>query len=200
MAKVSNIRAFIQKWEGGLSRDPNDRASSNPAPWPYKGKDGWHTNKGVTFTTFSSLAPRLGYAVTAENFFTMPDKIWDSIIQAGYWDSWDLDNMNSQAIADLLLDFAWGSGVGGSFNSIKKYLATKNKIVNNRTEAVKALNEISQFNEQTVFLELITWREKFFKSLNQPTFINGWLNRLNDLKNYGLNTIKKKSNGTPYRP
>lgn len=35
---LSKLVPFIQEQEGGLSRDPNDTASSNPAPWSYNGK------------------------------------------------------------------------------------------------------------------------------------------------------------------
>ena len=79
MAKVSNIRSFIQAWEGGLSRNTTDSASSMPAPWMYKGVTGWHTNKGVTYKAFVGLANKVGYEISAENFFTMPDRIWDGI-------------------------------------------------------------------------------------------------------------------------
>lgn len=193
MASVSNIRAFIQKWEGGLSRNTTDSASLMPAPWPYKGVTGWHTNKGVTFKTFSGLAPKLGYAITADNFFTMPDKIWDAIFANGYWAPWYLDKLNSQAIADLIADFAWGSGVNGSFQSIRKYLAQKGYPVNSQLEAVDALNKLASFNETEIFNELVSHREAFFKSLSTfSTFGKGWLNRLNDLKKYGLETIAKK--------
>lgn len=193
MASVSGIRPFIQKWEGGLSRNTADSASSNPAPWTYKGVNGWHTNKGVTYKTFAAMAPVLGYQNNAENFFNMPDEIWDKIIKVGYWDTWDLDNMNSQAIADLLIDFSWGSGASGSFKSIKKYLATKGVTVNNQKEAVQAINKLSFLNEETTFLELVKWREAFFRSLNSfATFGRGWLNRLDALKTFGLETIQKK--------
>ena len=192
MANVSNIRPFIQKWEGGLSRNTNDKASINPAPWTYKGLNGWHTNKGVTYTTFVGLATKLGYALTADNFFTMPDKIWDAIFKNGYWNTWYLDDLKSQAIADLIVDFCWGSGANGSFQSIRKYLATKNITVASRFEAVKELNKLAFFNEETIFTELVKHREQFFRSLNQPTFLNGWLNRLNSLNKFGLDAIAKK--------
>lgn len=192
MANVSNIRPLIIKWEGGLSRNPADTASKNPAPWPYNGVTGWHTNKGVTYATFLNLANKVGYQVNPQNFFVMPDKIWDGIFKIGYWDPWNLDKMNSQAIADTLACFAWGSGVTGSFRSIQKYLATKGITVNNTLEAVQAFNKLSILNEEKTFLELIDWREKFFRSLNQPIFLRGWLNRLEDIKQFGLNTIKKK--------
>lgn len=189
MAAVDHIRAFIQKWEGGLSNKSTDKAAANPAPWPYNGTYGWHTNKGVTYSTFASLGPSLGYAVTADNFFTMPAEIWDKILQAGFWNSWDLDNMKSQAIADLIADFAWGSGITGSFNVVKKYLAGKGKNVSTRTQATAALNDLARFNEKNVFLDLINARHDFFESLNEPANIKGWLNRLDALKTFGLQTI-----------
>lgn len=193
MASVSHIRSLVLKWEGGLSNNPSDTASSNPAPWPYNGQTGWHTNKGITYTTFVNLAPKLGYAVTPLNFFTMPDAIWDMIFANGYWNPWNLNNMNSQAIADLIGDMAWGSGIYGSFSSIKKYLATKGYAnINTTADAVSAINKLSMSNEQKIFLELIDWRTNFFKSLGQPQFLTGWLNRLNDIKSFGLETIKKK--------
>jgi len=192
MANSSNIRPFIQKWEGGLSRNPADTAARNPAPWPYNGQTGFHTNKGVTFTTFTAQAPRLGYAITPDNFFAMPAFIWDGIFKTGYWDPWELDRMNSQIIADFIADFAYTTGVSGSFNSIKKYLATKGIAVNNRSQAVDALNRLSLGKEQQIFTELVAHREAFFKSLNNPTFITGWLNRLNNLKDFGLKTLLKK--------
>lgn len=192
MANFSNIRPLIIKWEGGLSRHKSDSAATLPAPWLYNGFNDWHTNKGVTYATFIGLAPKIGYKISPENFFNMPDSIWDNIFKIGYWNPWNLDNLKSQAIADTIACFAWGSGVTGSFNSVKKYLATKGINVSNTAQAVDALNKISFLHETQIFEELINWREQFFRSLNQPIFLRGWLNRLNDIKNFGLETIKKK--------
>lgn len=193
MASVGNIRPFIQKWEGGLSRQTADNASSYPAPWTYKGVTGWHTNKGVTYKTFSSLSSKLGYANTAENFFAMPDDIWDKIFYYGYWKPWGLDGVKSQAIADFIANASWGSGLTGSFNTIKKYLATKNISVSTKEQAVAALNKISLLNEKQIFTELIEWRNNFFRSLSDfSVYGKGWLNRSSDLFKHGLETIAKK--------
>lgn len=192
MASSTNIRPFIQKWEGGLSKNPADTAARNPAPWTYNNQTGWHTNKGVTYATFLGMSTRLGYEPSAQNFFAMPSPIWDGIFKQGYWDPWELDRMRSQIIADLIADFAYMSGTAGSFNSIKKYLAGKGITVSTRGQAVDALNKISLGKEQQIYNELLAHREAFFKSLNQPTFLNGWLNRLNSLKNFGLQTLLKK--------
>lgn len=193
MANVSNIRPFIQKWEGGLSRHSADNASAHPAPWPHNGVTGWHTNKGVTYAAFVGLAPKSGYAITPENFFTMPPKIWDAIFKVGYWDPWHLDNLRSQAIADFIANASWGSGLTGSFNTIKKYLASKNIPVTTREQAVNELNKLSVLNEKAVFTDLINWRNNFLKSLSDfGVYGKGWLNRSNDLLQHGLETIEKK--------
>jgi hypothetical protein len=48
-------------------------------------------------------------------------------------------------------------------------------------------------NEEQIFLEMVSAREAFFRSLNQPANLQGWLNRLAEFKSFGLETIKKKS-------
>jgi lysozyme family protein len=58
MADASKIIPHILQWEGGLSRNPADTASKNPAPCSYNGKTGYHTNKGVTYTTLQALQNR----------------------------------------------------------------------------------------------------------------------------------------------
>ena len=90
---LSKLVPFMKKWEGGLSRATTDTASSNPAPWTYKGQSGWHTNKGITYATFISNASRLGYAPTAENFFLMPDALWLKILTGAYINAFPLDEI-----------------------------------------------------------------------------------------------------------
>jgi len=193
MANYKNIVPFIKKAEGGLSRKTSDSASSRPSPWVYNGVSGWHTNKGVTYSTFVSLAPKLGYEPSAANFFSMPDDIWGKIYKQGYWDQFSLDNMKSQAIADLLADSAWGSGVGGTLKMLKPYLKEKGYVVSTPAEAVAAINKLASGpNEKKIFEELVGVRKSFFISLNQPNNINGWLNRLADLKELGLAELSKK--------
>ena len=104
MANYTAAIPFIKKAEGGLSRVKTDSASAHPAPWPYNGHSDWHTNKGVTYQTFAALAPKLGYAITPENFFAMPDAIWYKIYKT-YWDSAKGDLIDSTAIAIALVDW-----------------------------------------------------------------------------------------------
>ena len=77
---LPDVEKFILKSEGGLSNNPNDPAAKNPSPTSEK----WHTNKGVTWSTFVSLAPKLGYQPTVQNFLVMPSSIWQKIYLEKY--------------------------------------------------------------------------------------------------------------------
>jgi hypothetical protein len=197
MADIASIIGLTKKEEGGLSRATTDTASRYPSPYEHNGKRGWHTNRGVTYKTFESLAKKLGYANNRENFINMPDSIWLKIAKNGYWDILNLDKMNSQAIANLFFSWQWAAGYGWR-NRIRRYLATKN--IDWPTS--KLLNIPIIFNELTkkegekkILDELIDQYKEFYISLNQPANIKGWLNRVERLKEYAYTLISKGSSG-----
>lgn len=185
---LSKLAVFIKQWEGGLSRDPDDNASAHPAPWPYKGLTGWHTNKGITYQTFSANANRLGYANTPENFFQMPDSIFLSILKNVYAAGYPLNRIDHlPRIQAVIITWAWGSGLGGS----ERYLAnfqrtemgisaaniTKAEIVDNFRSKITPLNEKEWFNK------LNDRRLSDFKKMaDWNKFGTGWTNRLNNFK------------------
>lgn len=199
MADIKHIIPFTYKWEGGLTDNPKDNASSDPAPWPYtitrKGKPytsgKWHTNKGITHTTFKSNAKDLGYEYTAKNFFEMPESIWLSIAKKKYWDSIKLDTYTSQAIANLMFSWRWGSGYAWRAR-MQRYLLTKGISwnINDFTALATALNSLAKKNEQQTFEELVKQKELFLRSLSDfDEFGDGWLNRLKSLKDMSMSFI-----------
>lgn len=183
---------YIKKAEGGLSRAKTDTASKNPAPYTYKGVTGWHTNKGITWTTFVSLAPKLGYAVTASNFFNMPDSIWLKIYEIGYFRPILAHNIHSDVIATAIADYAWGFGVSGARNRLLRWLQSEySKTI---TTMAKAVTFINTQNETHFFKKLVAHRKSAFLKLNQPANNEGWLSRMDDLLAFGFELIKKKGN------
>lgn len=191
MADIKHIVPFTYKWEGGLSRDPNDNAASNPSPYKYNNVYGWHTNKGITYSTFKENT-NLGYVNNADNFLKMPENIWMLIAKKSFWDKLKLDNMESQAIANLMFSWIWGSGLAWR-NRIVRYFKTKNIVwdKSNYDALVKNFNSlVKKETEQKIFDELVEQYREFYKSLDQPRFEKGWLNRLDDLKTYSYNFIK----------
>lgn len=185
---ISKLSVFIKKWEGGASRDTKDTASSYPAPWSYKGQTGWHTVKGVTYKTFEANAKKLGYAVTSENFFNMPDDIWYKILKEVYVSGFPIDRIaHLPRIQAVIITWAWGSGVGGAETRLARFQRevmgindsniTKSEIVDNFKKHINPLNEKEWFNK------LCDRRAEDFKKMSSyAVHGTGWMNRLNDFR------------------
>jgi len=202
MANIQSIIGLTKKEEGGLSKAKTDTASKYPSPYEYNGSYGWHTNRGVTYQAFKSLSSKLGYIDNRENFINMPDSIWLKIAKNGYWDTVNLDQMKSQALANLFFSWQWGAGFGWR-NRIKRYLKTKNIewSINNLKGLPDLINDlVSKEGEKKILDELIEQYKEFYISLNQPANIKGWLNRAERLKNYAytlLGEVKENSKILP---
>ena len=179
---------FIQKFEGGLSRDPNDTASSKPAPWSHNGLTGWHTNKGITYETFLSNASRLGYAPTKENFFKMPNSIWLKVLRGGFMSAYPLEKINHlPRIQAVIITWAWGSGLGGSESRLARFQREEMGIVDsNITKGEIIANfakHINKANEREWFNKLCDRRaEDFSKMRTFSVHGKGWLRRLSEFR------------------
>ena len=184
MADSTKIVPFIIKWEGGLSSNPNDTASNYPSPCKSKTGRYFHTNKGITWRTFASYADKLGYKADCATFTKMPESVWNKIYREGYWIPMGCDKIKSQAVANVLASWAWGSGVTGAKNSAYKFLANEGEAANNWTQALAKFDKLTKENEKVLVARLNAHRLKFYQSLGQPTFIKGWTNRLNDFMKF----------------
>ena len=202
MADYRRQIGFIKKWEGGMSNDPNDPAAAYPMPCYYAGQSGWHTNKGITWQTFSTYATSLGYSASCENFILMPDYIWLKVFKKKFWDAFALDSYNSQSIADIVVSWAWGSGHGGAYRQLARFLNTNyaaslpdGKSDFNVQTAAKVRDVFNAITrrpnrERLTQEELIQHYRNFYISLNKPYYLNGWLNRLSELDSFTQETLK----------
>lgn len=182
MEIIEKYIKFVKKWEGGLSRDKNDSASSFPCPTPYNGKTGWHTNVGITYAAWVKF-----YGNTKDaDFYRMPSDMWFQIFKKGYWDKVKGDAYNSQNIAAFVTGMAWGSGAKQAGISLQRVLNLLGKkveidgIIGNQT--ILAANSIPP---RELFDALANERERFFYAIgtgNNAKFLKGWLNRLEDYK------------------
>jgi lysozyme family protein len=171
MANVKLLVPFILKWEGGFVNDPVDAGGA--------------TNMGVTIATWRSV----GYDkdgdgdidVTDLKLITKEDVV-NRVLKPHYWDRWKADQIESQSVANILVDWVWGSGVHGIKIPQRLLGVTQDGIVGPKTLA--ALNAQ---DPRTLFDRIKQEREVFFNNIvknnpKQKRFIKGWLNRLNDLK------------------
>lgn len=199
MANINAVNLdYIKRWEGGLSKDSRDKASAYPVP----DGSGYHTNKGVTWQTFSGLAPKLGYTATPALFYKMPDNIWLKIYKVGYWDTVQGDKINSQAIAELCADWVWGSGgyaiklIQQALNKLGAYPPLPGSYVFG-PQTLKNMNElIKKKGEKAVFDALFSARKQFMLNLGaQPdyaAFNVGWQRRIADFYNYASKLVTEK--------
>lgn len=166
MAKSEILKPYILSWEGGFVNDPNDRGKA--------------TNKGVTIGTFQRI---FGASKTVEDLKKITDAQWTFIFKKYYWDKWKADEINSQSIANLLVDWYWHSGSYGIKIPQSVLKVGIDGIVGPKT--IAAINNYP--NEKELFLKLWKEREAFLTRLargSQRKYLNGWLRRLNGLK-YG---------------
>jgi len=189
MANFQSVKAITLKKEAGLSRATTDTASRNPSPYVYQGKTGWHTNKGVTYTTFVEASKRYGFENNANNFLTMPEAIWDKIAKGMYWDFLRLDTLKSDGVAIQLFSLVWG-GLSW-YNAMQRYLSSKgiswNKNPSTLASAVNTL--IDKQGERKTIEELDVVQQDYYKSLNQPANTRGWVNRVKETTQYAYNYI-----------
>ena len=150
MADVKKLAPFILKWEGGFVNDPDDLGGA--------------TNMGVTIGTYEAYCRKKSYPKpTVERLKNITKEEWTEILKTMYWDRWKADEIKSQSIADILVDWIWASGVHGI------------KIPQDLLELFDQI-KIARFD----FIEDIC-RERPANN----KFKRGWMNRINDISYVG---------------
>lgn len=170
MAKVELLAPTIFKWEGGFVDDPLDRGGA--------------TNKGVTLSTWKQC----GYDKDGDDDIDVDDlkklTLSDAtiVLKKYYWDRWRADQINNQSVANILVDWVWGSGVHGIKIPQRILGVESDGVVGPKT--IQALNSLDQ---SELFKKIWLARKDFLNGIvqrnpSQQRFIKGWLNRLNDFK------------------
>lgn len=167
MADAKILKPFILSWEGGYVNDPNDL--------------GGHTNKGVTLATFKQV---YGKDKTVADLKRMTEEQWLHIFKRFYWDKWKADEIKSQSIANLLVDFVWASGAYG--------IRIPQKVLGVATDGIvgaKTLAALNSREPKELFETLKRERKDFIERIcrTRPAnskFKRGWLRRI-DAIGYG---------------
>lgn len=191
MANVNEIVPFILRWEGGFVDDPTDKGGA--------------TNMGVTIGTWQQV----GYDKDGDGDIDVDDlklltkdDVVNRVLKPHYWDRWKADRINNQSIANILVDWVWASGAHGIKNPQRILNVTPDGVVGEKTLSV--LNNYPDqkalfakiFQSRVDFINGIVNRsvaayeqkigrkatEKELLKYTQKRFLNGWMNRLNELK------------------
>ena len=113
----------------------------------------------------------------------MTEEQWNYIFKVHFWDRWQADKIESQSIANIVVDWVWASGIYGIKYPQQILGVTADGKVGPQTLA--AINGYP--NQKELFQKLWNRRKKHFEDIvkNRPAskvFLKGWMNRLNDFK------------------
>ena len=125
-------------------------------------------------------------APTVDDLKNISDSEWTEILKKKYWDIWKANDINSQVIANILVDWAWHSGPVTSIKAFQSLAGLQaDGIVGPKT-----LGYINEHKDKTdLFNRIWIVRKDFFTNIvknnsTQIKYLNGWLNRLYDVVNY----------------
>ena len=178
MADVKILAPFILKWEGGFVNHPKD--------------PGGATNRGVTIAVWKAQ----GYDKDGDGDIDVADlKLITpadatKILKSNYWNRWFADQIQSQAVANTLVDWVWGSGAWG-IRIPQRILGVKDDgIVGYVT--LNALNKAIKEDKAGFLKKLYDARFKYLKDIVKSNpklsvFLEGWNNRMNDLVKFNKN-------------
>lgn len=168
MADFRQLVPFIRKWEGGFVNDPYDKGGA--------------TNAGVTIATYRAYRKSKGYTTTTvDDLKRMTSVEWQEIFKTLYWDRWRGDDIRSQSVANILVDWVWASGVWGIKIPQRLLGVAVDGIVGPAT-----LDALNALDPRKVFDAVMSARVQFIDDICRRTptnerFRRGWMNRLNDI-------------------
>lgn len=169
MADSSKLIPFILQWEGGFVNDPDDLGGA--------------TNKGITIGAFTEYKKRKGQkAPTVGDLKNISDAEWHDVFKSLYWDRWKADEIKSQAVANILVDWVWASGSHGIKRPQRLLGVKADGIVGKQT--IAALNAM---DAATLFKMIKDDRAKFIDEIckarpKNEKYRKGWMNRINAIR------------------
>jgi lysozyme family protein len=200
MADFLKAQEKVKKHEGGYQNNPNDRGNyiavgtKNGRPsydWA-KRKDGKFvspyggkvylvgTKYGVAAPT---LANFLGRMITAEEMKNLDYNTVLQLFKTVYWDTIRGDQIKDQSVAEILYDAQIQHSPQAVAKIVSDSIGREIKIPL-KAHALDSINGYS--NQEELFSKIKTAREKYYKSLNDPSFEKGWLKRLSQYTYSGI--------------
>ena len=184
MANVDILLPFILKYEGGFVNDPAD--------------SGGATNKGVTIATWRSV----GYDKDGDGDIDVQDlklisnkDVRDRVLKPHYWDRWKANQIQSQKIANILVDWVWASGANGIKIPQRLLGVAVDGIVGAKTLAAVNFADPDQlfnviYNADITTSSIAAYEKRIGRKATnaelmkytKKRFIKGWLNRLAAIK------------------
>lgn len=203
MANFLLLIPHIKVMEGGHSADPDD----NALRYGHSGVKGGkydkrypnnyiHTNKGVIWGTYVTYKKRKGQTPSATEFINMSDAVWKDIYKTLFWDSVKADSINSQGVAEILVEAVWGGGLKPMVRELQTYLNAKgaNLVIDGKigNNTINALNKIinTKQEEEALIKKLTQHRLEYLRSLSDwGKYSKGWTSRVLAMQDRAIELI-----------
>ena len=166
MADSSKLVPFILSWE-------TDKYTNN------KKDKGGPTKYGITLATWR----KVGYdkngdgVLNEEDVKLLTKDDFHRVFKQNFWNACKADKIQDQSVANMLVDFAYNSGVKRAATYLQLTLGiTADGIIGNKT-----LFAINKSNGKRLFERFKKTRENYLKSIAkgaQKDFLDGWLRRV----------------------
>lgn len=165
------LAPFILSFEGGFVNDKDDAGGA--------------TNKGVTLATWR----KVGYDKDGDGDIDVHDlkhitdtEAVEAVLHPHYWNRWKADQIESQSVANILVDWVWGSGKHG--------IVIPQRILGVKQDGIvgpKTLAALNATNHNEFFYAVKAERELFLHRIvearpSQKKFLKGWLRRLHSIE------------------
>lgn len=167
MADSAKLVPFILSWE---TDKYTNRKNDNGGPTKY----------GITLATWR----RVGYDKNGDGILNEEDiklltkEDFHRVFKNNFWDACKADLIIDQSVANMLVDFAYNSGVSRAVTYLQLTLGiTADGIIGNKT-----LSAINKSNGEILFKKYRTARKNYLRRIakgTQRSNLNGWLRRVN---------------------
>lgn len=170
MAKFDILFPTILRLEGGFSHIPGDAGGA--------------TNKGITFAVFSAWRRAHGRpSPTIADLRMLTDDEAFAIYKQKFWDKWRADEIKSQKVANIVVDWVINSGTHGITKPQELLGVTADGIVGTKTLAAINAADPDEFFERVYAARVEFYNSIVARKPSQRKFLSGWLNRLKRIKN-----------------
>lgn len=166
MADSAKLVPFILSWE-------TDKYTNR------KNDKGGATKYGITLATWR----KVGYdkngdgVLNEEDVKLLTEEDFHRVFKNNFWNACKADKIQDQSVANMLVDFAYNSGVYKAVKHLQLVLGiTADGIIGNKT-----LYDINKSNGERLFEALKKDRKAYLKRIavgDQKGFLKGWLRRL----------------------
>lgn len=170
MANSDILFEFILSHEGNYSNHPNDL--------------GGPTNKGVTLATMKSVGKDLNNdgKIDVEDLKLLSDKDVEKIFKKYYWDKCLGDQIKSQSVANMIIDWYYNSGKWAITNIQSLLQLPEDGIVGPIT-----LGKINSLEPRELFQAIRKTRINYYERIvrKRPAnkvFLNGWVRRTSSIE------------------